>query len=69
MNRSASIRHNAKILLGHVRGKSKADRWNCYANLMLGYLGPVSRVLQVWVNEKSAFEVNTSLTWAQARNR
>lgn len=42
MNRSASIRQNARILLGHVRGKSKAERKQIYALVAGGPLGLIA---------------------------
>lgn len=63
MNRSASIRHNAKILLGHVRGKNKAERKQIYAMVAGGPLGLIAHVASMIVatqrrveNERDSFE-------------
>lgn len=64
-----SIKHNARVIRAEVRGKSKADRWNLYACLMSGMLGPILEIHRVWINGASVFKVDTSLSWAMARGR
>lgn len=57
MNRSASIRHNAKILLGHVRGKSKAERKQIYALVAGGPLGLISHAASMIVASQQKITV------------
>lgn len=60
MNRSASIRHNAKILLGHVRGKSKAERKQIYALVAGGPLGLIAHAASMIAASQRKMTVQVS---------
>ncbi|WP_311272181.1 MULTISPECIES: hypothetical protein [unclassified Rhizobium] len=56
MNRSAIIRHNAKLIREHVRGKTKSERKAIYALIAGGPLALVAQVASMLV--KAHTEVN-----------
>lgn len=55
MNRSEVIRHNVKIILPQVRGKSAAWRCEFYSFLMLGPIGvPLAAIAEVVMGASAA---------------
>ncbi len=67
MTHSEAIRHNARLILKQVRGKSRKERWQIYARLMLGIAYPIVHVHNVIVNEHVAFDEAFSGTWDEMR--
>lgn len=53
MNRAQIIRHNAKIILPQVRGKSEAARRFHYAVLQAGPLAPLRLIAEKLVQRKA----------------
>lgn len=56
MTRSETIRHNAKILLGAVRGKSKAERQSIYRMVAGGPIGMVAHIASAIVASHTKIE-------------
>lgn len=58
MNRSESTRHNARLILQHVRGKSKAERKAIYDMLAAGPLGLMLHAISAIVAARKPITVN-----------
>lgn len=53
MTRAEIIRHNAKIILGQVRGKSEPERRLHYARLQAGPLAPLYAIIEAMIDRKA----------------
>lgn len=58
MNRAESIRHNARLILQHVRGKSKAERRGIYDMLTAGPLGLMLHAISAIITAQKPMTIN-----------
>lgn len=61
MNRSNTIRHNARIILPQVRGKSKSERKQIYA-ILAGPLGIIAYLAAAIVAAQTKAKVEVRMT-------
>lgn len=58
MNKPEVIRHNAKLILAQVRGKSKKERREFYAILSAGPFGLMLRAVEIIMQASKPVTIN-----------